>query len=167
MIEYTSEQRTELKALIAERAPKYGFDFKGTDLIPNSISKIKQDMRLNMFLAIGINSTGRCKSFISIREFIRRGINRFFLSIRNRADLDPAVLKANKLDGKCLICADFYIAPAVFNCTKVPDTIIKEWNNMMRSIRVKPKHGIVCIKAFSPKDNTTVKYLWYDRQTKK
>ena len=167
MIEYTTEQRTELKALIAERAPKYGFDFKGTDLIPNSINKTKQDMRLNMFLAIGINSTGRCKSFISIREFIRRGINRFFLSVKNRADLDKDVLRANKLSGKYLVCADFYIAPAVFNCTEVPDVIIHEWNNMMRNIRIKPGHGIECIKAFSPKDQTTVKYQWFDRVCKK
>ena len=167
MIEYTNEQREELRSLIAERAPQYGFDFSGSDLVPTSISKLKQDMRLNMFLAIGINSTGRCKSYISIHEFIRKGINRFFRSIKNRSDLDKDVLRANKLSGKYLICADFYIAPAVFNCVEVPDVIIKEWNNMMRSIRVKPKHGIVCIKAFSPKDNTTVKYQWFDRVCKK
>ena len=167
MIEYTTEQRTELKALISERAPKYGINITGIDLVPNSISRIKQDMRINMFLAIGINSTGRCKSFISVRDFIRKGINRFFLSIKNRADLDSDVLRNNKLDGKYLICADFYIAPAIMNCVEVPDAVLKEWNNMLKRLRVRKGHGIECIKVRSPKDKTTIKYQWFDRVCKK
>ena len=39
MIEYTTEQRTELKALIADRAPKYGFDFKGLTSSPTASAK--------------------------------------------------------------------------------------------------------------------------------
>lgn len=167
MIEYTSEQREELRSLIAERAPKYGFSFTGVDLIPPTITTTKQDMRINMFLAIGINSTGRCKSFVSVRDFIRKGINRFFLSIQNRTKLNVTEIKNNDYVGRELLCADFYIGPTCFNCAIVPDIVLKEWNLMMRSIRTTNKHGIKVVKIFSPKDNTTVKYQWYDRPTKK
>lgn len=167
MIEYTKDQIVEIKALISERAPKYGFDFKGDDFIPASIPLRSASARVNMFLAIGINSTGRCMSFISIREFIRKGINRFFLSLQHRKDLDVEVLKNNKVSGKYLICADFYIGPTCFDCMEVPDEILDMWNVMMRNIRIREKHGIQVIKVYSPKDPTTVKYQWFDRPTKK
>lgn len=167
MIEYTKEQVTEIKSIISERAPKYGYDLKGDDLIPNSLPLRSASARINMFLAIGINSTGRCMSFISIRDFVRKGINRFFLSLQNRKDLDIDVLKNNKVSGKYLICADFYIGPACFDCVEVPDEIIDQWNVMMRNLRIREKHGIQCIKVYSPKDENTVKYQWFDRPTKK
>ena len=166
MIEYTSEQREELRSLITSRAPEYGFHITGEDLVPSKLTKNRQDVRFNMFLAIGINSTGRCKSFISIHEFIKKGINRFFRSLMNRTKLEKTTIKNNDYVGRDLICADFYIGPTCFGSDLVPDNALDEWNLMMRSIRVKDKHGIKVIRIISPKDNITVKYQWYNRPTK-
>ncbi len=167
MIEYTTEQREELRSLITRRAPAYGFDIAGDDLIPTNISKTKQDVRINMFLAIGINSTARCKSFIAVRDFINKGINRFFRSLRNRTKLNASTLINNDYEGRDLLCADFYIGPSCFGLDIVPDNVLDEWNVMMRNIRVANKHGIKVVRIISPKDSITVKYQWYDRQTRK
>ncbi len=166
MIEYTSEQREELRGLITSRAPAYGFNITGEDLVSSKLKKNRQDVRFNMFLAIGINSTGRCKSFISIREFIKKGINRFFRSLMNRTMLDQTTIKNNNYTGRDLLCADFYIGPTCFGSDLVPDDALDEWNLMMRNIRVKDKHGIKVIRIFSQDGNATVKYQWFNRPTK-
>ena len=167
MIEFNKQERDELRALITDRMSKYGYgSLTGSDLISPRLKPINQNTRFLMFLAIGINSTGRCNSFISIRDFIRKGVNRFFLSLHNRYDLSQEALKENKYSGKYLIVADFYIGPTCFGTDLVPDSALKEWNNMMRDLRVCKKHGIKVDMAKSEKDSSVVKYRWVDKSCK-
>lgn len=167
MIEFTKEERDELRTLITNRVGNYGFvGLTGSALVPETLSVEKQNIRFLMFLSIGINSTGRCNSFISIRDFIRRGVNRFFLSLHNRYDLSEKALKENKYSGKYLIVADFYIGPTAFGTALVPDKAIREWNTMMRPIRVCKKHGVKVVMVKSEKDSSAVKYRWIDKTCK-
>lgn len=167
MIEFNKQERDELRALITDRMSKYGYgNLSGSVLVPPSLSVEKQNIRFLMFLAIGINSTGRCNSFISIRDFIRKGVNRFFLSLHNRYDLSQKALKENKYSGKYLIVADFYIGPTCFGETLVPAKALKEWNNLMQPLRVCKRHGVKVAMAKSDKDSSVVKYRWVDKSCK-
>ena len=165
MIEFNDTQIQIVRAKLAKAVTRNGFDSKLVgDILPWKIDLNTARTRINMFLVIGMNSTGRTITMNNAMTFVSKGINRFFLSLNNRRDLAEKLFQENRYVGKYNISADYYVSPAVFNADEIPGDVMTEWNDMMKTIRIKSRHG-VRVEKNRPKNASidTVKYVWIDR----
>lgn len=167
MIEWTNDQITTAKELIVKRLEKHEFSTRPSTLIPASTTDEELKPILDMFLCIGMNSSGQTVTANNAMTFIKKGINRFFLSLKNRRDLSADMFKKNEFKGKYNIACDYYVGPAVFYAEFIPDRIIDRWNQWMRPLKIKGRYGVQVIKITEDgKSNDHVKYRWITRYTK-
>ena len=165
MIEFNETQILIVRNKLAKAVTRNGFESKLVDqLLPRRLDIRTINTRINMFLVIGINSTGRTIAMNNAMVFVGKGINRFFLSLKNRRDLAEKLFEENRYEGKYNLSADYYAAPAVFDADEIPGDVMAEWNEMMKPIRIKSRHGVK-IEKNRPKDGSidSVKYVWVDR----
>lgn len=167
MIEWTNDQITTAKELITKRLEKYEFSTKPSTLIPASTTDEELKPILDMFLCIGMNSSGQTVTANNAMTFVKKGINRFFLSLKNRRDLSADMFKNNEFKGKYNIACDFYIGPVAFWADYVPDHVLETWNAWMKPLRIKGRYGVKVVKNVEDgKSADHVKYLWVTRYIK-
>ena len=117
-----------------------------------------------MFLCLGINVTGQTITMSNVFTFVKKGANRFFLSLKNRKELAEAMFKENLYKGKYCLTMDYYPARAVFDAAIIDDTTLNEWNAMMKPICIKGHHGVKVVRVqLNQNDSSEIKYMWHDR----
>ena len=167
MIEWTEDNVKIIKELIAKRLEKYEFQTKSSQLFPKGLSNEHVCEVLDMFLCIGINSSGQTITANNALVFAKKGVNRFFLSLKNRRDLSADMFKNNEFKGKYNIACDFYIGPVAFWADYVPDHVLETWNAWMKPLRIKGRYGVKVVKHVEDgKSADHVKYLWITRYVK-
>lgn len=167
MIEWTEDNVKTIKELIAKRLEMYEFQTKSSQLFPKGLSKEHVGEILDMFLCVGINSSGQTITANNALVFAKKGVNRFFLSLKNRRDLSADMFKTNEFKGKYNLACDFYVGPAVFYAEFIPDHIIDLWNQWMRPLKIKGRYGVkVVMEKEDGKSDDHVKYRWITRYTK-
>jgi hypothetical protein len=163
MIIFSEEGIDVVRTYVAKAAARHGFHKQAENMLYGR-DKYVLNIRANMFLCIGINCSGQTVNMTNCWNFIRKGANRFFLSLKNRQDLAEDMFKNDVYKGKYNIACDFYVGPAVFDSSIVSDNVIDEWNEMMEPIVVKGRHGIKVVRVIlDGGDSTDVKYRWVNR----
>ena len=146
MIEFNEAGIDMVKSLLEKAATKHGFGNEAKQFLKGR-SLDQLNIRVNMFLCIGMNCSGQTVTMQNVWRFIQKGVNRFFLSLKNRWELSEDMFKQNLYKGKCNIACDYYVAPAVFAASIINDDILNEWNRMMDPIRIKGRHGIKVVRV--------------------
>lgn len=172
MIEFNESGIDMVRTYVEKTATKHGFGNEAKQFL-RGIPLDRLNVRANMFLCIGMNSSGQTVSMNNVFRFIQKGCNRFFLSIKNRWELSEDMFKTNLYKGKYNLACDYYVARAVFDAAIIGDDIIDEWNLMISSIIIKGRHGIKVERVMpniaglsSNEVNLSydeVKYRWIDR----
>ena len=114
MIEFTENGIDIVRGYVAKAALRHGFAAEAKGFLKGS-DMTTLNIRANMFLALGINCSGQTVSMQNIWQFIRKGANRFFLSLKNRWELSEDMFKQDLYKGKYNLSCDYYVGPAVFN----------------------------------------------------
>lgn len=165
MIEFSEEGIRMVRTYVEKAANKHGFGNEAKQFLKGrSLNQL--NVRANMFLCIGMNSSGQTISMNNIFRFIQKGCNRFFLSIKNRWELSEDMFKANLYKGKYNLACDYYVARAVFGSAIIGDDILDEWNLMISPIIIKGRHGIRVERVTTDnigRSADEVKYRWVDR----
>lgn len=163
MVEFTENGIDIVRSYVAKAAMRHGFAAEAKGFLKGS-DMTTLNIRANMFLALGINCSGQTVSMQNIWQFIRRGTNRFFLSLKNRWELSEDMFKQDLYKGKYNLSCDYYVGPAVFNTGTIGDDVLSEWNRMMEPIKIKGRHGIKVIRVkLENGDSTNVKYRWINK----
>ena len=164
MIEWTADNVAIIKELIAKRLEKYEFEAKNPRLFLETMSKEQVWEILDMFLCIGMNSSGQTITANNAMTFAKKGVNRFFLSLKNRRDLSAEMFRNSDFKGKYNISCDFYVGPAVYAADFIPDHVLNTWNWWMRPLKIKGRYGVQVVKYVEDgKTNDHVKYRWITR----
>ena len=165
MIEFTKEEIDMIRTYVERAATKNGFGNAAKQFLKGKTLQ-QLNIRANMFLCIGMNSSGQTISMSNVFRFIQKGCNRFFLSIKNRWELSEDMFKANLYKGKYNLACDYYVARAVFDAAIIGDDVLDEWNQMISPIIIKGRHGIRVERVtpdISGPSADEVKYRWVDR----
>lgn len=165
MIEFTEEGIDMVRTYVERAATKNGFGNEAKQFLKGKTLQ-QLNIRANMFLCIGMNSSGQTISMTNVFRFIQKGCNRFFLSIKNRWELSEDMFKANLYKGKYNLACDYYVARAVFDAAIIGDNVLDEWNQMISPIIIKGRHGVRVERVMT--DDTgcntdEIKYRWVDR----
>lgn len=167
MIEWNVEQITVAKELIAKRLNKYEFITQYNELFTKEFDDAATKNVINMFLCIGMNCSGQTITANNAFTFVKKGINRFFLSLKNRRDLSAQMFKDNEFVGKYNISCDYYVGPAVYYSDIISDDILELWNKWMKPLRIKGRYGVqVQIEKEDGKSDDHIKYRWVTRYKK-
>lgn len=164
MIEFDLVGIDMVRTYVEKAATKHGFGNEAKQFL--KARTLEQfNIRANMFLCIGLNSSGQTVSMNNVFRFIQKGCNRFFLSLKNRWELSEDMFKANLYKGKYNLACDYYVARAVFDRAIISDDILDEWNLMIKPIIIKGRHGIRVVRVVSDNIHSAdeVKYRWVDR----
>ena len=160
------EQGIEMaKTYLLKAAERHGFANEAKNMLEGKNKQVL-NTRINMFLCLGINTTGQSVNIHNVYRFIRLGTNRFFLSLKNRFELAECMFDNNLYKGKYNLAMDYYVASAVFDLSTIPDSVLEEWNKMIKPIVIKGRHGIKVVRIDGDENTThNVKYRWVDRIT--
>ena len=163
MIEFTENGINTVRSYVAKAALRHGFAAEAKEFLKGT-NMSALNIRANMFLVLGINCTGQTVSMQNIWQFIRKGTNRFFLSLKNRWELSEDMFKQDMYKGKYNLSCDYYVGPAVFDVSTIGDDVLNEWNRMMEPIRIKGRHGVKVVRVeLEEGDHTDIKYRWINR----
>lgn len=163
MIEFTQSGIDMVRSYVAKAAEKHGFHKQAENMLYRGNMTVL-NTKANMFLCIGINSSGQTVNMSNCWNFIRKGANRFFLSLKNRQDLAEDMFKNDVYKGKYNIACDYYVAPAVFDSEIISDDVLDIWNEMMKPIVIKGRHGVKVVRVvLDGGDSTDIKYRWVNR----
>ena len=163
MIEFNEAGIDMVRSYVAKAAARHGFHEQAKNMLcGRSLETL--NTRANMFLVIGINSSGQTVKMTNCWKFLQKGANRFFLSLKNRQELSEDMFKNNVYKGKYNIACDYYVAPAVFDSEIIPDDVLDIWNEMMKPIVIKGRHGVKVVRVvLDGGDSTDIKYRWVNR----
>lgn len=163
MIEFTKDSIDMVRSYVAKAAARHGFHKQAENMFYSGDATVL-NVKANMFLCIGMNSSGQTVTMTNCWKFIQKGTNRFFLSLKNRQELAEDMFKNDVYKGKYNIACDYYVAPAVFDAEIISDEVLNIWNEMMKPIIVKGRHGIKVVRVIlDGGDSTDVKYRWVNR----
>jgi hypothetical protein len=163
MIEFTQEGIDMVRSYVAKAAARHGFHKQAENMLYSG-NLTTLNIKANMFLCIGINSSGQTVNMTNCWKFLQKGANRFFLSLKNRQDLAEDMFKNDVYKGKYNIACDYYVGPAVFDSASISDNVLDIWNEMMKPIVIKGKHGIKVVRVvLDDGDATDIKYRWVNR----
>ena len=164
MIEFNESGLDMVRGYVAKAAAKHGFADAAVNFIKGR-NNARLNMRANMFLCIGMNSSGQTITMNNVYDFVKKGTNRFFLSLKNRWELSEDMFKQNLYKGKYNLACDYYVARAVFDCDAIPAEVIDEWDLMMKPLIIKDHHGVKMevVHDEEDTDDSAFKYRWVDR----
>ena len=163
MLEFTQEGIDIVQSYVTKAAARHGFHEQAKNMLCGK-SLETLNIKANMFLVIGINSSGQTVNMTNCWKFIQKGANRFFLSLKNRQDLAEDMFKNDVYKGKYNIACDYYVGPAVFDSANISDEVLIIWNEMMEPIVIKGRHGVKVVRVVLDGGNSTdIKYRWVNR----